>query len=108
MYILKVVGVSATERSKIEKATSYFHLCKIINKNTFKNSQFTYFREDNSLFLKSDYPLEIQKQEVLGRTNRLFSFDTSRTSYKSYCCVFADTITLFTEPLPSNIHIQTL
>jgi hypothetical protein len=51
------------------------------------------------------------KQGVLGRTNRLISFDTTRTAYKTspsiilLCCGNA-----FTELLPSNdmgIHKQT-
>jgi hypothetical protein len=53
------------------------------------------------------------KQEVLRRTNRLLSCDTTLTgtiaanSYSIVACVFATAVTFFTYPLPSTVRRDT-
>jgi hypothetical protein len=66
-----------------------------------------------SLLLELKVQVLVKKQEVLGRTNLLLSFDTTRTAYKMtrpttlLLRVFIAAVTFLTEPLRSNVHMRT-
>jgi hypothetical protein len=85
---------------------SDFHDC---NSSGWELTAWVFFQNEFLQSFKLASLNNIEQQEVLGRTNRLLSFDTTKTAKKttrptfSYCSVCICCCgNVFTEPLPNN------